>query len=87
MIGTIGIDQWRSMAIRGEKYAMTIYDTDDEGNIIVIYDSRWRYPETLGLKPTDPEYTELQALWEKTTGEKIPERRENSDGICDDHSL
>lgn len=50
---------------------MTIYDTDEQGNIIVIYDSRWRYPETLGYKPSDPEYSMLQKLWEKTTGRKI----------------
>ena len=50
---------------------MTIYDEDREGNIIVVYDSRWRNPETLGYKPTDPEYTELQKLWEKATGETV----------------
>ena len=55
---------------------MTVYDTDDEGNIIVIYDSRWRYPETLGYKPTDPEYAMLQGLWEKATGRKIPKEDE-----------
>jgi len=52
---------------------MTIYDTDESGNIIVTYDSRWRYPETLGYKPTDPEYAELQKLWERATGKTVPE--------------
>ena len=52
---------------------MTIYDEDREGKIIVVYDSRWKYPETLGYKPTDPEYARLQKLWEEFTGETIPE--------------
>ena len=52
---------------------MTIYDEDREGNIIVVYDSRWRHPETLGYKPTDSEYAELQRLWEKATGDTISE--------------
>ena len=52
---------------------MTIYDEDREGNIIVVYDSRWQHPETLGYKPTDPEYAELQRLWEKATGDTISE--------------
>ena len=51
---------------------MTIYSSDSDGNIIVTFDSRWRYPETLGYKPTDPEYAELQKLWEEATGETIP---------------
>jgi hypothetical protein len=50
----------------------TIYDTDEAGNIIVLYDSRWRHPETLGYKPGDPEYSQLQELWEKVTGKRIP---------------
>ena len=50
---------------------MTIYSTDSNGNIIITFDSRWRYPETLGYMPTDPEYAELQKLWEEATGETI----------------
>ena len=53
---------------------MTIYDLDESGNIIVVFDSRWRHPETLGYKPTDPEYAELQRLWEKATGDTISEK-------------
>ena len=53
---------------------MTIYDEDEAGNIVVTFDSRWRHPETLGYKPTDPEYAELQKLWEQATGEAIPEK-------------
>ena len=51
---------------------MTIYSEDSDENIIVKFDSRWRFPETLGYKPTDPEYAELQKLWEEATGETIP---------------
>ena len=39
---------------------MTIYDTDDKGNIVVLYDSRWQYPELLGYKETDPQYEMLR---------------------------
>jgi hypothetical protein len=49
----------------------TIYDTDDGGNIIVVFDSRWRFPETLGFSSDDPEYGQLQRLWESATGRTI----------------
>ena len=55
---------------------MTIYDTDEAGNITVLYDSRWRYPETLGYKPGEPEYSMLQRLWEEVTGKRIPKEDE-----------
>jgi hypothetical protein len=50
----------------------TIYDTDDEGNIIVLFDSRWQFPELLGYSPSDPEYKSLQRMWEEQTGKRIP---------------
>jgi len=55
----------------------TIYDTDDEGNIIVVFDSRWQFPELLGYSPDDPEYKALQRLWEKATGKTIEEDKRN----------
>jgi len=55
---------------------MQIYGTDEDDNIIVIFDSRWKYPELLGYKPGDPMYKVLQELWERCTGEKIT----NNDG-------
>ena len=57
----------------------TVYDTDDDGNIIVTFDSRWRFPETLGFSPDDPEYKELQRMWQKTTGKQIS-REASEDG-------
>jgi len=48
----------------------TIYDTDEDGNIIVAFDSRWQFPETLGFSPDDPEYRQLQRMWEEATGRK-----------------
>ena len=57
----------------------TVYDTDDDGNIIVVFDSRWRFPETLGFSPDDPEYKELQRMWQKTTGKQIS-REASEDG-------
>ena len=50
---------------------MQIYGADSDGNITVIFDSRWKYPELLGYKPEDPMYKVLQGLWEQTTGKKI----------------
>jgi len=50
---------------------MQIYGTDENGEITVVFDSRWKYPELLGYKPCDPEYSILQSLWERATGEKI----------------
>ena len=52
---------------------MTIYSEDQDGEILILFDSRWQFPETLGYKPTDPEYAELQKLWEEATGENISE--------------
>jgi len=52
---------------------MVIYDTDENGNIIVVFDSRWRFPEILGYSPKDPQYKALQQLWEKATRGKIEE--------------
>jgi len=57
---------------------MVIYDTDEDGNIIVVFDSRWRFPETLGYSPKDPQYKALQELWEKATGRKIEEESEKA---------
>jgi hypothetical protein len=51
----------------------TIYDTDEDGNIIVVFDSRWRFPELLGYSPDDPEYKALQRMWEKATEKNIAE--------------
>ena len=50
----------------------TIYDTDDDGNIIVVFDTRWRFPETLGFSLDDPEYRQLQRMWETSTGKRTP---------------
>lgn len=61
---------------------MTIYSADLEGNIVVLFDTRWRHPETLGYKPTDPEYAELRKLWEAATGETIPEK-ETADAVTE----
>ena len=50
----------------------TVYDTEEDGNIIVVFDTRWRFPETLGYSPDDPEYKQLQSMWETSTGKRIP---------------
>ncbi len=54
----------------------TIYDTDDDGNIIVVFDSRWRFPELLGYSVDDPQYKALQRMWEERTGRRIPREKE-----------
>jgi len=53
---------------------MTIYSEDSDGNIIVTFDSRWQFPETLGYKPEDPQYKLLRKLWEQATGEAITDK-------------
>ena len=57
----------------------TIYDTDDDGNIIVVFDSRWRFPELLGYSPDDPEYKAIQRMWEKATGRRVDERERHTE--------
>ena len=52
---------------------MTIIHTTDDGEIIILFDSRWQFPELLGYKPEDPQYKLLRKLWEEVTGETIPE--------------
>lgn len=51
---------------------MTIYDTTDDGEIVILFDSRWQHPETLGYKPEDPQYILLRRLWVEATSEKEP---------------
>ena len=51
---------------------MTIYGEGPNGERIVEYDSRWRYPHLLGFKPHEPIYADLQAMWEEATGKTIP---------------
>ncbi len=48
---------------------MTIYDTNNDSEIIILFDSRWQNPETLGYKPEDPEYKLLRKLWEEDVKE------------------
>lgn len=46
---------------------MTICDTTEDGEIIILFDSRWQFPELLGYKPEDPQYKLLRKLWEEAT--------------------
>lgn len=57
---------------------MTIYDTNKDGEIIILFDSRWQNPEAFGYKPSDPEYMLLRKLWEEATGRKIEEESEKA---------
>lgn len=52
---------------------MTIYDYDENGEMFIEYDSRWRFPQLLGFHPEEPIYQELQEMWEEYTGKTIPE--------------
>ena len=58
---------------------MTIYSTTEDGEIIILFDSRWKHPETLGYKPEDSQYKLLRKLWEEATGETRPERETGDD--------
>ena len=57
---------------------MTIYSTNKDGEITIVFDSRWQNPETLGYKPADPEYALLRKLWEEAMKEDNPDK-ENFD--------
>ena len=46
---------------------MQIIETDEDGMIVIIFDSRWKNPETLGFKPDSPQYKCLRELWLKIT--------------------
>lgn len=50
----------------------TTYGRDEEGNITIEFDSRWRHPHLLGIYYDEPLYAELQQMWEQATGETIP---------------
>ena len=50
---------------------VTIYDYDGNGNRIVFYDSRWRFPELLGYEKDTKEYRALQERWKSATGKNI----------------
>ena len=53
---------------------MTLYGRDEEGRTIIIFGSRWRFPELVGFSPGEPIYRELQRMWEEYTGRRIPGR-------------
>ncbi len=57
-----------------KEHTLIICNTNDDGEITIILDSRWQFPETFGYKPDDPEYAELQKLWGEATGETIPDK-------------
>jgi hypothetical protein len=37
---------------------------------MVVYDSRWQFPELLGYKPEDPQYDMLKELYRRVTNGK-----------------
>ena len=59
---------------------MTIYDTDELGNMVVLYDSRWQWPELLGYKPTDPEYEMLRGKHKEYMNDTIDEQGDRNPG-------
>ena len=63
-----------------ERYAKmtTVYHTDEDGNIIVLFDTRWRFPETLGYTPDDPQYKDLQRMWERATGCRVADHEDQA---------
>ena len=44
---------------------MQLMGWDDEDTPIVLFDSRWAYPELLGYEPKDPQYKSLRKLYKK----------------------
>ena len=49
---------------------MQIIDTDKDGMIVILYDSRWRDPTLLGYAPSSPQYKCLRELWERINNEE-----------------
>jgi hypothetical protein len=56
--------------------AMQITRTDEDGQITILFDSRWQYPELMGYKPTDPQYRCLQEMWRKVMGAQTDEEED-----------
>lgn len=50
---------------------MQLISSNDDGDPIILYDSRWRDPSVLGYKPDDPQYRMLQELYEAITGKNV----------------
>jgi hypothetical protein len=66
-------------AERGVKPFMTIYDTNKDGEITIVFDTRWQFPETFGYKPEDREYKLLRGLWEEATDRNCTEEDESGE--------
>lgn len=46
---------------------MQLIGSDEDGNILILYDSRWRDPTLLGYSPSDPMYHTLRELYRRIT--------------------
>ena len=68
---------------------VTIYDRDEDGNTVVLYDSRWRFPELLGYtrEKHPKEYKALQEQWERVTGRKIPSEDDKAGTYATRHTI
>ena len=62
---------------------MTLYDSDEHGNIIMVFDSRWADPKNQGINADDPLYDELKRMYQEFQPDfqkpkpDFQERREN----------
>ena len=41
---------------------MQLIGADEDGNPVILHDSRWAHPEILGYGPSDQQYRMLQEL-------------------------
>jgi len=51
---------------------MQILGTDN-GEMVEVFNSKWRYPDTLGYTKDDPQWAKLQRLYMEYTGSRIDE--------------
>jgi len=56
---------------------MQLIGSDEDGNPVILYDSRWQYPDLLGYSPSDPMYHALRELHRRITGAKAKKEKDH----------
>ena len=56
---------------------MQLIGADEDGNPVILFDTRWAHPETLGYKPADPQYHALRELHRRIVGTKAKKEEDH----------
>lgn len=56
---------------------MQLIGADEDGNPVILFDTRWAHPETLGYGPDDPMYHALKELYRRITGTQAKKEEDN----------